>query len=44
MNIDRADRLTNSLSNNKRNKIIVRLPPYSYRDNYVRRSRNAGPT
>jgi hypothetical protein len=44
MDIDRIDRSTNPLPNNKRNGIIVRLPPYSYRDSYARRSRNAGPT
>jgi hypothetical protein len=44
ININRADRLTNPLSNNKRNRIIVRPPPYNYKNSHVRRSRNAGST
>jgi hypothetical protein len=44
MDIDKTNRSTNPLPNNKRNRIIVKLPPYNYRDSYARRSRNAGPT
>jgi hypothetical protein len=44
INIDKTDRLTDPLPNSKRNGIIVRPPPYSYRDSHARRSRNAGPT
>jgi uncharacterized Fe-S cluster-containing protein len=44
IDIDKANKLINPLPNSKRNRIIVRLFSYSYRDSYVRRSRNAGPT
>jgi hypothetical protein len=44
MDINKANRLTNPLPNNKRNKIIIRPPPYSYKDSHVRRSRNAEST
>jgi hypothetical protein len=44
MNINKINKLTNPLPNSKRNKIIVRLPPYNYRDSHARRSRNVGLT
>jgi hypothetical protein len=44
ININRTNKLTNPLPNSKRNRIIVRLSPYNYRDSHVRRSRNVEST
>jgi hypothetical protein len=41
MDVDRLNRPINLLPDSKRNKTIIRLSLYSYRDNYVRRSYNA---
>jgi hypothetical protein len=44
MDVDKVYKLINPLSDNKRNEIIIRLPPYSHRDSYIERSRNVGLT
>jgi hypothetical protein len=41
MSVNRANKLINLLSHNKKNKIIFRSPPDNHRNNYVRYSRDA---
>jgi hypothetical protein len=44
MNVNRANRLTDLLPNSKRNEIIIGPSFYSYKNSYVKHSRNAGLT
>jgi hypothetical protein len=44
MDVNKANKPIDSLPNSKRNKIIIELSLYSYKDSYVKYSRNVKST